>query len=123
MGNNTRHEYLASGYACPACGAAGTAVKDSRTRGDGVVRRRRECTACGHRFSTMEVPLEVTPMRLKLIAQRAEESLKEAMGHFATLMGVLAYHEEHQPPERPKRGQRPPDGPAQVEARKSLRGR
>ncbi|MCR4438909.1 MAG: transcriptional regulator NrdR [bacterium] len=40
---------------CPFCGHPDTHVIDSRTRGDGqFVRRRRECLACGKRFTTKE---------------------------------------------------------------------
>lgn len=40
---------------CPFCAHADTHVIDSRTRGDGqFVRRRRECLACGKRFTTRE---------------------------------------------------------------------
>ncbi|MGQ9853903.1 MAG: NrdR family transcriptional regulator, partial [Candidatus Oleimicrobiaceae bacterium] len=40
---------------CPFCAHPDTHVIDSRTRGDGqFVRRRRECLACGKRFTTRE---------------------------------------------------------------------
>ncbi len=40
---------------CPACGSDMTQVKDSRPAEDGAaVRRRRECTVCGVRFTTYE---------------------------------------------------------------------
>ncbi|MDE0046381.1 MAG: transcriptional regulator NrdR [bacterium] len=40
---------------CPACKSDTTQVKDSRPAEDGVaVRRRRECTLCGVRFTTYE---------------------------------------------------------------------
>ena len=40
---------------CPFCGAEDTKVIDSRLTGEGAqVRRRRECLACDHRFSTIE---------------------------------------------------------------------
>lgn len=40
---------------CPFCGSEDTQVKDSRSAEDGAaVRRRRECTACGGRFTTFE---------------------------------------------------------------------
>lgn len=40
---------------CPFCGSTDTQVKDSRPAEDGVaVRRRRECTRCGVRFTTYE---------------------------------------------------------------------
>ncbi|MGH7121224.1 MAG: transcriptional regulator NrdR [Acetobacteraceae bacterium] len=40
---------------CPFCGQVDTAVKDSRPTEDGAaIRRRRACTACGQRFTTIE---------------------------------------------------------------------
>ena len=40
---------------CPFCGSDETQVKDSRSAEDGSsVRRRRECTSCGGRFTTFE---------------------------------------------------------------------
>ena len=40
---------------CPFCGSTDTQVKDSRPAEDGAaVRRRRECTRCGVRFTTYE---------------------------------------------------------------------
>ena len=40
---------------CPFCGHEDTQVKDSRPTDDGsAIRRRRFCTACGQRFTTIE---------------------------------------------------------------------
>ena len=40
---------------CPFCGAEDTQVKDSRPVEDaGAIRRRRQCTVCGARFTTFE---------------------------------------------------------------------
>lgn len=40
---------------CPFCGATDTQVKDSRQADDGsAIRRRRNCTQCGGRFTTYE---------------------------------------------------------------------
>jgi len=40
---------------CPVCNHEDTKVVDSRLSGDGsTIRRRRECEACGYRFSTSE---------------------------------------------------------------------
>jgi len=40
---------------CPFCGHEDTQVKDSRPNEDGVaIRRRRFCTSCGQRFTTIE---------------------------------------------------------------------
>jgi transcriptional repressor NrdR len=42
---------------CPRCEATGTRVIDSRDLENGsTIRRRRECEACGHRFTTYERP-------------------------------------------------------------------
>ena len=40
---------------CPFCGKEDTIVKDSRTTDDNsAIRRRRECSECGSRFTTFE---------------------------------------------------------------------
>jgi transcriptional repressor NrdR len=40
---------------CPGCGAMETRVIETRTADEGrVVRRRRECPECSHRFTTYE---------------------------------------------------------------------
>lgn len=40
---------------CPFCGGSETAVLESRVAGDGEgIRRRRECSKCGKRFTTVE---------------------------------------------------------------------
>lgn len=55
---------------CTKCGNAETYVVDSRkaesNTGVEVVRRRRECSACKHRFSTNEAAVEVFAMLNKL---------------------------------------------------------
>ncbi len=42
---------------CPYCGHTRTRVVDTTRASRGGIRRRRECRACGRRFSTMERPL------------------------------------------------------------------
>lgn len=39
---------------CPFCGTAETSVLESRTLEEGSIRRRRECSKCGKRFTTIE---------------------------------------------------------------------
>jgi transcriptional regulator NrdR family protein len=59
-------------YVCPNCSALKTHIVDSRPRDNGAgVRRRRKCTVCGHRFSTMEIPLEENPDADKMRADLA----------------------------------------------------
>lgn len=51
---------------CPKC-SADTRVIDSRPHEDdpGVIRRRRECVSCGHRFVTQEGTINIAGMRAK----------------------------------------------------------
>lgn len=39
---------------CPHCGSDKSSVKDKRPAKSDMVRRRRECKACGERFTTYE---------------------------------------------------------------------
>lgn len=51
---------------CPFCNADETKVMDSRLAAEGAqVRRRRQCTACGERFTTFEVCEVVMPRIIK----------------------------------------------------------
>lgn len=44
---------------CPKCGAENMSkVVDIRNKGDRGTYRRRECTICGYRFSSMEVVVQ-----------------------------------------------------------------
>lgn len=62
---------------CPFCGHADTKVNDSRLAGDGgQIRRRRECLACGERFTTFEAPELVMPSVIK--SDRRREAFDEA---------------------------------------------
>ncbi len=50
---------------CPHCGNQDDKVLDSRSAHDGnVIRRRRECLSCGHRFTTFE---EIMSEELRVI--------------------------------------------------------
>jgi len=51
---------------CPYCGHLGDKVVDSRESKEGeVIRRRRECTACGRRFTSYETIEEIPYMVVK----------------------------------------------------------
>ena len=72
-----------AGYKCPVCGFK-TAVKDSRAREDGTVRRRRYCPECQHRFTTLELldlPTDIEDSvhmnRLVVILQEAHNIIEE----------------------------------------------
>lgn len=39
---------------CPKCGSSQQSVIDTRSGGDTVIRRKRQCTACGNRWNTLE---------------------------------------------------------------------
>jgi transcriptional repressor NrdR len=79
---------------CPACAAADTKVVDSRLAEEGAaVRRRRQCLACSHRFTTFErvdlVPVSVSKShggsepfsREKLIAGMAAATKGRGVDH------------------------------------------
>lgn len=56
---------------CPFCGVDDTKVIDSRLVTDGAqVRRRRECNACGERFTTFETAELVMPRVVKSDGKR-----------------------------------------------------
>jgi len=58
---------------CPRCEATGTRVIDSRDLENGsTIRRRRECEACGHRFTTYERPEGARLIVLKRDGSREE---------------------------------------------------
>jgi hypothetical protein len=47
---------------CPSCRASTSDVVDTRPW-HGQVKRRRKCRACAHRWSTLEVPFDITNVR------------------------------------------------------------
>jgi transcriptional repressor NrdR len=57
---------------CPACATFEDKVVDSRANDDGsAIRRRRECLACGHRFTTFERYEELPLVVVKRSGDRA----------------------------------------------------
>ncbi|TDX33065.1 transcriptional repressor NrdR [Modicisalibacter xianhensis] len=68
---------------CPFCGTHETKVTDSRLVADGdQVRRRRQCTACGERFTTYETAELVMPRVVKADGSREsfdERKLRDGM--------------------------------------------
>lgn len=40
------------------CGSQVSEVTNTRKLDDGTIRRRRTCSHCGHKFSTLEIPSE-----------------------------------------------------------------
>lgn len=61
---------------CPVCGEATKVIESRNSRAGESIRRRRECLACGHRFTTREVDDEMLE-RLERIARAAREVEKE----------------------------------------------
>jgi transcriptional repressor NrdR len=62
---------------CPFCGHIETKVTDSRLAGEGrQIRRRRECLACGERFTTFETAELVMPTVVK--GDRTREPFDES---------------------------------------------
>ncbi|MGB5474868.1 MAG: transcriptional regulator NrdR [Gammaproteobacteria bacterium] len=66
---------------CPFCGKQETKVIDSRLAGEGAqVRRRRECLACGERFTTFEFAELVMPRIIKGNGAREPFDEKKMVG-------------------------------------------
>jgi transcriptional repressor NrdR len=64
---------------CPKCGCQDDKVIDSRASREGAtIRRRRECTACGHRYTTYE---EIERPRVMVLKRdgRTEEFSREKL--------------------------------------------
>jgi transcriptional repressor NrdR len=57
---------------CPFCGSSKTKVVDTRHDAQGNVRRRRECTDCDQRFSTIERAILTNPLVVKRDGRREE---------------------------------------------------
>ena len=66
---------------CPFCGTDDTKVTDSRPDQDGI-RRRRECLACGRRFSTLE------RIELPGVALLKKDGRREAFDRAKIIIGV-----------------------------------
>ncbi len=66
---------------CPFCGKQDTKVIDSRLASEGAqVRRRRECLACGERFTTFEFAELVMPRIIKGNGAREPFNEKKLIG-------------------------------------------
>jgi len=63
-----QHQFIAG---CPMCGGE-TQVKDVRALKCGDVTRRRQCNACGYRYTTIEILYGPHP-RCKEVARWASE--------------------------------------------------
>jgi transcriptional repressor NrdR len=68
---------------CPYCSDMRTRVIDT-TRNARGVRRRRECKACGKRFSTVERAILTTPLVVKRDGQREEFSREKLLAGLRT---------------------------------------
>src|SRR6266700_2525220 len=65
---------------CPKCGCQDDKVIDSRASREGAtIRRRRECTQCGHRFTTYEEVEREGLMVLKRDGRREEFSREKLL--------------------------------------------
>ncbi len=64
---------------CPICGKDNDKVIDSRSAQEGnIVRRRRKCLECGHRFTTYEA-IECVPLYVVKKDNRREEFQREKL--------------------------------------------
>jgi transcriptional repressor NrdR len=68
---------------CPFCGHQETQVVETRVAEDGgFVRRRRQCAACGRRFTTYERPEVTLPTIIKKDGRRTEYERAKLLGSF-----------------------------------------
>ena len=66
---------------CPYCGSTGDKVIDSRpSRDEASVRRRRECTNCGNRYTTYEYVEEIPLQVVKRDGTRTEYDRNKLVG-------------------------------------------
>jgi transcriptional repressor NrdR len=79
---------------CPFCNAPDTRVVDSRLAADGgQVRRRRECSQCGERFTTFEVADLVMPLvrkRQDVVQPFDEQKLRRGFNNAVSKTSVSA---------------------------------
>lgn len=61
---------------CPKCNGK-TTVMESRKQRGGTIRRRRRCTKCGTRFTTLEMIWEIDRKRTDIACSVCEEKTKE----------------------------------------------
>ena len=64
---------------CPRCDSP-TKTLETRRVPDGAVRRRRECTGCGHRFTTYERAVPETPEVIKRDGSRQPFDRQKLLG-------------------------------------------
>ncbi len=80
---------------CPACKSDKTQVKDSRPAEDGVaVRRRRECSDCGVRFTTYERLQLRVMMIIKRSGERVPFNREKLAGSILVAMRKRPFTEE-----------------------------
>lgn len=78
---------------CPKCGCEESKVVDSRpSDSNDAIRRRRECIACGYRFTTYERKEETPLMVLK------KDGTKEPFDHQKLMRGLLRATAKRQVP-------------------------
>lgn len=66
---------------CPFCSSDNSSVVDSRDSKDGeIIRRRRQCDACGKRFTTYERVEELLPLVIKKDGRREPFDRKKIVG-------------------------------------------
>lgn len=61
---------------CPKCLSDKIKVNDTRSNGSNQTRRRKQCTGCGYRFSTIEFVAEIEENATDLLKQLGELRVK-----------------------------------------------
>lgn len=82
-------DYISGGFACPKCEGR-TAVRDSRSTVDGLIRRRRMCQDCDHKFTTIEVTLDhQLPSNIHTLNTSLSASIREMLARYNNLARAL----------------------------------
>lgn len=71
---------------CPKCKHTEHAVLETRTTGE-FFRRRRRCTSCGYRFSTVESVVGVHAANTELTPED-KKSIRMVFDRIVTLLGI-----------------------------------
>ncbi|MGH8590847.1 MAG: hypothetical protein ACREXX_16430 [Gammaproteobacteria bacterium] len=68
---------------CPACGRSDSTVVDTRKRGQ-LIRRRRRCTQCGRKFTTLEGPAGAT----LALSPDDKQVIRRAIDRIVAVLGI-----------------------------------
>lgn len=78
-----------SGLQCPRCGSVSNEVKDTRSRDNAIMRRRR-CSQCGTRYKTYERHAVASPEDHAVLIERADRLIRDVQSTVSLIKQILA---------------------------------